>query len=133
VSSLELTLRQIATDEQDPRALGRQQLAAWSTLLMQGLRARESRPAQAAQFLDLHFHEIASDALGCVRRVYAHFELPFSPAHEQRVREYLAANPREQHGQHRYTLAGFGLMEAEVDAAFADYCARFGVRREGPA
>jgi hypothetical protein len=131
VSSLELTLRQIATDAQDPHTLGRQQLAAWSALLRQGMRARERQPEKAAQFLDLHFHEIASDGLGCVRRVYEHFALPFTPAHEQRIRDYLAAHPREEHGAHRYTLAGFGLTTDAVDEAFADYCARFGVRREG--
>ena len=131
VSSLEWTLRQVASDALDPRALGKQQLRAWSKTLRMGMRAREKRAAQASQFLDLHFHEIAADALGCVRRIYAHFGLSLTPEFELRMRDYVAAHPREEHGAHRYTLAGFGLSTQEVDDAFADYVARFGVRREG--
>ena len=130
VSSLEWTLRQIASDELDPHTLGKQQLAAWSKTLALGMRAREKHAARAAQFLDLHFQEIAADALGCVRRIYAHFGLALTPAFEARMRDYLAAHPREEHGAHRYTLAGFGLSERAVDDAFAEYVARYGVRRE---
>jgi hypothetical protein len=43
------------------------------------------------------------------------------------VRAYLADNPRDKHGTHRYTLEEFGLDRGEVDAAFADYRERFGV------
>jgi hypothetical protein len=131
VSSLEWTLRQVASDAGDPHALGRQQLRAWSKTLALGMRARERHAARAAQFLDLHFHEIASDALGCVRRIYAHFGLALTPEFERRMRDYLAAHPREEHGAHRYTLEGFGLGASEVDDAFAEYTARFDVRREG--
>jgi hypothetical protein len=130
VSSLEWTLRQIASDALDPRALGQQQLRAWSKTLARGKHARERHAARAAQFLDLHFHEIASDAIGCVRRIYAHFGLALSPEFEQRMRDYVAEHPREEHGAHRYTLEGFGLTPREVDAAFADYVTRFAVRRE---
>lgn len=130
VSSLEWTLRGVASDAQDPRALGRQQLGAWSRMLRQGMRARAKHAAQAQQFVDLHFHEIASDPLGCVRTLYARFGLAFTPEFEQRMRAYIAAHPREEHGAHRYTLEGFGLTAREVDDAFASYCARFEVKRE---
>jgi hypothetical protein len=130
VSSLEWTLRQVASDALDPRALGRQQLRAWSRTLASGMRARAKHGERAAQFLDLHFHEVAGDPIGCVRRIYAHFALPLAPGFEQRMRDYLAANPREAHGAHVYTLEGFGLSAREVDEAFAGYTARFGVRRE---
>jgi hypothetical protein len=130
VSSLEWTLRQVASDELDPKALGRQQLRAWSKTLRLGMRAREKRAAQASQFLDLHFHEIASDAIGCVSQIYRKFGLALTPEFERRMRDYVAAHPREEHGAHRYTLEGFGLGAGEVDDAFAEYVARFGIRRE---
>ncbi len=130
VSSLEWTLRQVASDALHPHALGKQQLRAWSETLRMGMRGREKHAAKANQFVDLHFHEIAADAVGCVRRVYAHFGLALTPAFEQRMRDYVAAHPREEHGAHRYTLAGFGLRADEVDEAFADYTARFAVKRE---
>jgi hypothetical protein len=131
VTSHEWTLRQIASDERDAHALGRQQLRAWSRTLALGMRAREKHAARGSQFLDLQFHEIAGDPIDCVRRIYAHFGFELTPAFEQRMRDYVAAHPREEHGAHRYTLEGFGLSEREVDEAFAAYVARFGVRREG--
>jgi len=130
VSSLEWTLRQIASDERDPRVLGRQQLSAWSRTLALGMRARERHAARASQFVDLHFHEIASDPIGCVRRIYDHFGLVLTTELERCMRDYVAVHPREEHGAHRYTLQGFGLSEGEVDDAFADYVVRFDVRRE---
>jgi hypothetical protein len=130
VSSLEWTLRQIASDARDPRALGAQQLRAWSKTLARGMRARDQQAGRSGQFLDLHFHEIASDPIGCVRRIYAQFGLALTPELEARMRDYVAAHPREEHGVHRYTLEGFGLSEGAVDAAFAEYAARFGIRRE---
>ncbi|MFI5318125.1 MAG: sulfotransferase family protein, partial [Myxococcota bacterium] len=131
VSSLEWTLRQVASDARDPHALGRQQLHAWSQTLRNGMRARERRIAQADQFLDLHFHEITADAVGCMRRIYDHFGLALTPELERSMRGYVAAHPREEHGAHRYTLEGFGLRAEEVDDAFADYTARYAVKREG--
>ncbi len=130
VSSLEWTLRQVASDELDPRVLGRQQLSAWSRTLRQGMRARAKHAARAQQFVDLQFREIASDAIGCVRKIYERFGLALTPEFAERMRAYAAAHPREEHGAHRYTLEGFGLTAREVDEAFAEYCARFEVRRE---
>lgn len=130
VSSLEWTLRGVASDAQDPRALGRQQLRAWSRTLRAGMEARARNAAREGQFADLHFREIARDPIACVRRIYERFGFTYTPAFEQRMSEYVAAHPREEHGAHRYTLEGFGLHAGEVDAAFADYCARFEVQRE---
>jgi hypothetical protein len=131
VSSLEWTLRGIASDAQDPHALGQQQLRAWSRTLRMGMEARTKHAARASQFADLHFREIARDPIACVRHIYERFGFTYTPEFEQRMRAYVAAHPREEHGAHRYTLEGFGLSAAQVDAAFADYCARFEVQREG--
>ncbi len=130
VASLELHLRQISSDDVDPQRLGAQQLGFWSRLLAQGMAARDARPERAKQFLDLQYAEIVSDPLGCVRRVYAHFGLRLTDAAEARMRAHLAAHPRDAHGAHRYTLAGFGLEAERVDAEFASYVARFGIPRE---
>jgi hypothetical protein len=130
VSSLEYAGRGIASDAVDPKAIGRQQLRFWSALLEQGMRARAGRPEQAQQIFDLHFHEILSDPLGCVRRIYRHFDLELTPEALKRMQDYLAAHPREKHGEHRYSLEGFGLDEAEVRETFASYTNHFGVAHE---
>ena len=130
VSSLEYAMRCVSSDAVDAHALGRQQLRLWSEMLQQGLDARASLPQHEGQFLDLHFHEIAADPVGCVARIYDHFGLSLTAEAEARMRAFAASNPRDAHGAHRYTLAMFGLERADVEAAFKSYCERFGVRPE---
>lgn len=130
VSSLEYCARGIASDAVDPVSIGRQQLRLWSTLLEQGMAARERLSDRAGQFLDLHFHEIVADPLACVRRIYHHFELELTPAAEERMRAFLVDSPRAGHGVHDYSLERFGLDAAEVSQTFKRYGERFGVRPE---
>lgn len=46
------------------------------------------------------------------------------------MRRYLAENPKNKHGVHRYTLAQFGLDRAEVGRRFEPYCQYFGIEPE---
>ncbi|MBW2269218.1 MAG: sulfotransferase [Deltaproteobacteria bacterium] len=130
VSSLEYCMRGVASDAVDPVAIGRQQLHLWSTLIDQGMRARAGRPDQAGQFLDLHFHEIVADPLGCVRRIYRHFDLELTSRAEARMHAFVAESPRAGHGVHDYSLARFGLDAEAVSQTFKSYRERFGVRPE---
>jgi Arc/MetJ family transcription regulator len=77
--------------------------------------------------IDVQYDDTVNDPVETVSRVYDHFGLDRTPAVDDAVRAYLAENPRDKHGAHRYTLEEFGLDRDEVDAAFADYCERFGV------
>jgi hypothetical protein len=130
VASLEYTLRTIASDEQDPARLGRQQLALWSKLLEQGMAARAKYPEREEQILDLSMAEIVRDPLGCVEQIYARFGLELSAEARARMEGYLERHPRDEHGKHRYSLEAFGLDEAAVNAAFKGYRERFGIESE---
>ena len=130
VASLEYTLRGAASDAVDAAAIGAQQLRLWSGLLEQGMEARDRRPERAERFCDLHFEEIAADPIGCVRRIYARFDLELAPAALARMRFWLAAHPRDEHGVHRYSLEMFGLEPEAVSRRFERYRSRFGVASE---
>jgi hypothetical protein len=130
VASLEYTMRIVASDAIDPIALGRDQLFVWSRLLEQGIDARRRHPERESRILDLHMTEIVSDPIGCVRRIYAHFDLPRSSEFEERMRAYLAAHPRNEHGTHHYGLEAFGYEPDGLAEVFKGYCERFGVEPE---
>ena len=130
VSSLEYCMRGVASDAVDPVAIGRQQLRLWSALLEQGMQARAQRPDRAEQFLDLHFHEIIADPIGCVQRIYRHFDLELTADAEARMRAYLVESPRAGHGVHDYDLESFGLDAGTVSQTFKRYSERFGIRPE---
>jgi hypothetical protein len=130
VSSLEFTMRQAASDTVDPIRQGRQMLTLWSRMLEQGMRSRRAHPEREAQILDLHMHEIVADPIGCIRRIYEHFELPISDEFVERMQAYIAEHPREEFGKHSYSLEAFGLEESEINEAFEDYTEYFGVKPE---
>jgi hypothetical protein len=128
--SLVTKLRGLASDAADPVEIG----ADWSARLVAGLRlaseARERAAGGAARFLDVRFDEFVGRELEQVCRIYAHFELELTDEAEARMRRFLAENPRDKHGRHRYAL-GFGGLEAgPLRAAFADYQRRYDVPSE---
>ena len=94
-----------------------------------GLLDGDPHPVDAG-IVDVKSDEITQDPLGCVRRIYDHFDLELSPEAQKRMRAFVDDNPREKHGVHRYGLDEFGLDQDSVDAAFEEYRERFHVKRE---
>ena len=129
VSSLHYALRAATSDELDPRRIGREQTRLWSESLSRAVAVRDRLPQHAGQFIDIQFQEIVRDPMGAVRRIYGHFDMPLSSEAERRMIAFIASNPRDKHGTHRYTPAMFGLDAAEISRQFEDYYRRFGVPR----
>jgi hypothetical protein len=65
------------------------------------------------------------DPLAVVRRIYRQFDLPLSDEAQSRMRAYLATNPKDRHGAHRYSLAQFGLDPESERARYRDYWDRW--------
>jgi len=129
VSSLECILRGAVSDDIDPHAVGRQQVALWSQILRRGTAARDRAKGESDRFFDVHFADLLADPIDCVKRIYAHFSLPLTPEAEERMRRFLADNARDKHGVHHYTLETFGIDPAEAGRHFEEYCERFQVKR----
>jgi hypothetical protein len=130
VASLEYAMRQVASDDLRPAQLGRQMLWLWSSMLEQGMESRRRHPERESQMIDLHMSEIVADPVGCVRRIYDRFDLGFTPALEARMKSFVAAHPRDEHGVHQYSLESFGLDASEIRQKFKGYCEYFGVASE---
>jgi hypothetical protein len=130
LSSLVTLLRSMASDRVDPVAIG----AEWTERLAAGLTrsmtVREAKLNDAAQIFDMHFADFIRDEIGMVRRIYAHFDLELTAEAEARMRRFLAQNPRDKHGTHRYTLAAAGLTPERERRRYAAYQERFGIASE---
>lgn len=124
VSSLMSTIRSAVSDHVDPVAVGREQLDAWTWGMQRVMEVRDRLPAD--RVVDVRFEDTVAHPVETVEKVYAHLGLDYTPVVAEGVRDYLAANPRDKHGTHTYTLAEFGLDHDEVEAAFAAYNERFG-------
>ncbi len=125
VSSLMSNIRSAMTEHIDPVAIGREQLDAWTWGMERVMKARELVPPE--RVVDVMYDDTVARPVETVERVYAHLGLDYTPAVAKGVEDYLAANPRDKHGTHTYTLEEFGLDRAEVDARFASYREHFGV------
>jgi len=83
--------------------------------------------APAKQFLDVRFESIESDPLGTVERVYDFLGWQLTDAAREAMNRFFAANPKNKHGVHRYTLEQFGLSRAQEAERFRSYCERFDI------
>jgi len=125
VSSLITILRRVFSDAVDPLIVCSEAIDYWSKTLDGFLQERRRLGEQ--RVCDVNYAEIRRDALGVMRRIYAHFNWSLSQKVEQSMRRALASQPHERHGLHRYDLSQFGVQEAESAARFAAYCDRFGL------
>jgi len=129
IASLVTLLRGMGSDEIDPQEIGED----WAARLAGGLeRAMKVRAevGDDARFFDMHFHEYNADPVAMVRRIYAHFDLPWSREAEERFRHFIAANPPGRFGHHEYSLEGAGLDLRHERRRFDAYQRRFDIRIE---
>jgi len=127
LASLGTTLRTAFAESVDPVAVGREKARRWGDGLLAAVRARAAGRLPERPFLDIAYADIVADPVATVERIYRHFELDLSDEAEDRMRQFLARNPKDKHGRHRYTLEQFGLNRAAESERFAAYRERFGV------
>ncbi|HXZ84893.1 MAG TPA: sulfotransferase, partial [Myxococcota bacterium] len=130
VASLTAVLRAGFADRVDRAEIGRDVFQHWLWGIESAMRIRQEGRVPPERFLDVHYLDLVADPLGTVRRVYAHFGLPFTAEAARRSRGYFAEQLRGREGQHEYSLDAFGLDPDEIAAAFKGYRDHFDVRAE---
>jgi hypothetical protein len=127
LASLLTTGLRMTSDSVDADAVGRHHADIWVGALRKALDFRDSGVVPETSFFDVHYDQFVKEPVGMIRGIYAHFGLDFTPAVERRMREFLASNPKDKLGAHRYSLEQFGLDPAEVKERYRFYIERFGV------
>lgn len=121
-ASLIFTLRRAYTVEVSSRAVGRQALQRCATALGRALAVREGEAGRA--IIDVTHRDVVRDPLSVVRLIYRRAGRSLGDGSEARMRRWLSLNPKDGHGEHRYSPADFGLTKRDVDDAFAPYMER---------
>jgi hypothetical protein len=116
-------LRRAFSDSADPRKIAADWAERWARALEKFLAVRDRAPP--SQFLDVSFESIESDPLGTAERVYDFLGWPLTVEARTAMQSFLAANPKNKHGAHRYTLEQFGLDRDALLLRFRNYCERF--------
>jgi len=116
-------LRRAFSDNADPREIAADWADRWARALDDFLAVRDR--ANPAQFLDVAYESIERAPLETVERVYDFLGWPLTTTARAAVERFLAANPKDKHGVHRYTLEQFGLDPATLARRFRSYSERF--------
>ena len=108
-ASLLATLRRLASDETSITG-GAAEFAGY---LLDGLdrsvAVREDGTVPGDRVVDVQFAAFMADPFVTIRRIYERLGLALSNEAEARMRAFLAANPQDKHGGHRYAFADTGL------------------------
>jgi hypothetical protein len=118
-------LRRAFSDSAVPHRIAADWADRWARALEAFLATRDRSPR--AQFLDVGYEDIERRPHETIERVYDFLGWPVTPEAKGAMTSYLAANPKDKHGAHRYSLAEYGLdANAERDR-FRGYCERFDI------
>ncbi len=120
--------RAIFSDRVDPREVGAQLSDRAVRAVTRAMSVRERADSRA--FHDVAYADLVADPLKETRRIYDFLGLSLAPATEASMQRWLAANPQNKRGVHRYRLEDFGLDRAQLARRFEPYCQRFGVASE---
>jgi hypothetical protein len=118
-------LRRAFSDSADPEHIAADWADRWARALDGFLSVRDR--SNAAQFLDLSYEAIETSPIETVERVYAFLGWPLTETARATMSTFLAANPKNKHGVHRYSLSQYGLDRAVELARFRRYCERFDI------
>jgi hypothetical protein len=116
-------LRRAFSDNAIPERIAADWADRWARALDDFLAVRDR--ASPAQFLDVGYDAIERDPLATVERVYDFLGWPLKAAARAAIERFLAANPKDKHGVHHYTLEQYGLDREVLTRRFARYVDRF--------
>lgn len=127
VASLHAVLRRTFSESVDPLTVGPEVSGMLAGDIERGLRARDTACRPTNRFLDIWYTDVMRDPIATVHKIYAAFDLSLRGETEHRMRRFLAENPQDKHGAHRYSLQAFGLDEDTERRRYQEYCERFGL------
>lgn len=109
----------ILSDEVDCRRLGPEVARLFAEYLLDT--AQQVRNLQPNRVIDVHYRSLISDPFGTVRAIRTRFGFEGDERWETNARDWLAKNPANKHGKHRYDLEQFGLTGEDLDCLFGPY------------
>jgi hypothetical protein len=77
------------------------------------------------RFIDIDYQDLLKDSVGQARRVFAGLGLELDAEGEASIRHWLEENARDHRAAHSYTIADFGLSEAQLRQVFERYIRQF--------
>jgi hypothetical protein len=123
-------LRAPFTGSIDLKVLGAEVSRRWADAARAVTRMRGGESGREGQFFDVSYQDLTRDPMAVVVGLYRHFERELSAEAEAAMRQYIAQNPKDKKGAHRYSLEQFGLDPRQERLNFQEYTDYFRVATE---
>lgn len=120
--------RGVFSEHVDPREVGTHWLRKVRRMIDRSLAVRDARGGTS--FVDASYYDICKDPIAEVRRIYAEAGMELTSEAEAAMRAVSERDVQNRYGKHDYRTRDFGLSPTLIEETFADYRARFSIRRE---
>ena len=129
-ASFSEVLRGSFTDCVDRKLLGMEIARHWERGAYLAVKFCQNRADSDERIFNVQYAELVKDPMAVVRQIYRHFDMELTGESEAAMLRFLAQNPRNRHGVHRYTLEEFGLDRDSERQSFEFFTDFFGIERE---
>ena len=119
-TSLISSVRSLYSNHEDVHRSGVEQCKMWSESFDRFLADRKELNRED-QIIDLKFEDFVGDQMGTVKKIYEKFGWKLSSQSESNMGTFLAANPKDKHGAHNYSLEQIGLTPEIINEQYKDY------------
>ena len=114
-------------------------LAAMGRNATRQMQAHVERPLRVRdrigddRFFHMYYHEMMSDPMDVMRRIYDWAGDDLNPETEARMNNWLAEHPQNLFAPNSYNLGQYGLAVEDLEPVFAEYLRTFDIALEGKA
>ncbi len=128
-ASLTSLVRSMGSDEVDPTEIAEDWTARIKRVLEHSISVRTNDHPRA-RFYEMHFQDFVADQFAVVEQIYDAFDLPMTGEAADRMKAFIADNPKGKHGIHRYSPEEYGIDPERIRESFRPYMERFGLEPE---
>jgi hypothetical protein len=129
-ASLTTLVRSMGSDDVDPLEIAEDWTARIKRVLEHSIAVRAQEKFPKAQFYDMYFQDFVTDQFAVVEKIYDTFNLPMTGEAADRMKAFIADNPKDKHGIHRYSPDEYGVDPEQIRESFRPYMERFGLESE---
>jgi hypothetical protein len=118
------TRQRLPNWQYDPATFGQEKLKYFLSAVQRGMEARAIIGEH--RFVDVGQTEVFTNPGGVAERIYDFAGLELTPAVKDTMIEWNKASQSVERGEHKYAAEDYGLTNAGIRNAFAEYLDRYG-------
>ncbi len=113
---------ELTTGQVDIPAIANWYPALWAKGLERGLAVRDT--LRKEQVFDVFHANLSHDPVKSIKKIYEHFDIPFSQTVQKRIQVWLRDNPRSKFGRHVCNASELGIDPDREKERFGFYLNR---------